>query len=171
MKKILNLSTVDLRIAIKPLEEDILQWKPDVVLLPGNGALRLKEYITGDYNFVHVDISRSKGAHSVSFLRNFISKLPLPLRNLLRILHNKYLLWKRRPPQMCTGVTLNALEGRIYILDDAADSGDTMRKLTDEISSDTVRVGVFVMSSSLAEDTVDFACHKNILVRFPWVKI
>lgn len=68
---------------------------------------------------------------------------------------------------------LNGLEdGRLFIIDDAIDSGATVKVLRDEIKLINpgleVKVAVLVVTQKKPLVTPDVSLYQNVLLRFPW---
>ena len=68
---------------------------------------------------------------------------------------------------------LNSLEdGRLFIIDDAIDSGATVKVLRDEIKlikpGLEVKVAVLVVTQKKPLVTPDVCIYRNVLLRFPW---
>lgn len=111
-----------------------------------------------------------------SLFRSLLASLPLPVLDFMRMAESRVLslLPRRSVPRINLPASLaSALPGSLLVVDDAADSGVTLRAVTDALRRERpdadIRTAVLTVTTPLPAIRPDFALYRNrTLIRFPW---
>lgn len=149
-------------------------FRPDCIVYLETGARLLAieacRHIGG--GAVPLKIQR-RGGEAKGRLARLLGWLPTWVKDLLRQLEAR-LLWRRMRDDRIIGEAPKVdLTGcRVLILDDAVDTGTSVRMarewaVAQGTIADEVRVGALTVTTSLAQEAVDFVLFRQ-MCRFPW---
>ncbi len=119
-------------------------------------------------------------------VKDMLQALPQPITDQLRVIEHR-MLTQRRPPQPLSAFTpdvdelaqithllsLRGGEARVLVVDDAVDSGATLRAVLDTVA-EILPPDAVLKSAALTVTTAsplaepDFAAYRYVLCRFPW---
>lgn len=177
--KVLTLSPEAFAQACRRLEAMATPFAPTLVVGIASGGSRVAaEMFAG---VPHVDVvcrrpsSSSKGDGGL--VARLVRRLPRPVTNLLRIAESRILAAVGRKGRQVI-VSPEAAEAiarteRLLIVDDAVDSGHSLRavaaRLADLSSTAYVRTAAITVTTSRPVADPDYALMRNhTLIRFPW---
>ena len=161
-------------------------FRPDLIVSVANGGTRVVESIEDE--IVGLGISTESllcqrpgtPAKETIGLKVLINRLPLSFRNALRVTeHIVRPLLERVQADNKRDVTVispnrscQAPPTRILVIDDAADSGDTLvsveRFLRARHPSAEIRFAVLTQTRKKVSRYPDYSLYKSVLIRFPW---
>lgn len=154
-------------------------FRPELVVGIATGGVRVAGLIFADVPHVDVVCRRpsTEGKRRAASLMRLVCACPLWVRNALRIAEARWL--QRRAPSpvdfSATEQTLFAvaMARTILVVDDAVDSGRTMRRVLDELhrvnAGAAVRTAVLTVTTDNPLVTPDFKLYDDkTLLRFPW---
>lgn len=171
--------------ACQRLEHQVLLngWTPDAVIgIANGGAIVARNMFVGAAHVVadcHREGTAVKDRHPR--LMALVRRSPLWLKNGLRIIESRFLGTRREhkvtEPIFADGAA-ETLAKAVFILivDDACDSGSTLRAVIDAVSKmcpERVVIKTAVITTTTANPIVtpDFTLyHNRTLIRFPWSK-
>lgn len=119
-------------------------------------------------------------------VKDMLKALPQPITDQLRVIEHR-MLTQRRPPQPLGTFTpdaeelaqithllsLRGAEARVLVVDDAVDSGATLRAVLDTVS-EILPPDAVLKSAALTVTTAeplaepDYSAYRYVLCRFPW---
>jgi phosphoribosylpyrophosphate synthetase len=148
-----------------------------IVLSIGAGGTAIFKELAVDRPHVSIGCRRpSSGSILKKTLVTVARRLPEPARNLLRSLEHRFLMSfepAAREVRM-TDEEIVRIKSfpKAVILDDAVDTGATMKSVVDAVRSAGYRGRIItvVYAWTSAESCVkpDFWCRESVLVKFPW---
>lgn len=162
---------------------EVSGYKPDVVVAVARaGVFVAKAMNAGD--FYTVRCNREGDAVKKSFLGTILRFLPAWLNILLRKLERSFLSGhdksvKYEPRNLIVPENLKNLltsgNHRVLIVDDAVDSGRSLRSVIDGLRSfgveNELRSAIITVTRDNAVCNPDYALFRNnIMIRFPWAK-
>ncbi|HET7690650.1 MAG TPA: phosphoribosyltransferase family protein [Nocardioidaceae bacterium] len=167
------------------LARQVSVFDPDVVVGVRRGGAEVSRSIqeSGLVPARYVEVGAARPATRVkerSRLSTLLQRLPVHLRNLLRILEHRVRVWrfsrKHRSPGRSVLLPPEATSAvrearRILIVDDAVDSGQTLLAVTEAIGAETsaqVRTAALTVTFPRPLLEPDFFLHRGVLLRFPW---
>lgn len=176
--KVLTLSNQALVHACADLEQAATAFAPDLIVGIASGGEKVASLMFAGIRHVSIDCHRigSEKKRSHRHLFSLVRRLPVPMRNALRIIEAKWL-------SRCASSTSAALSPlaaaaistatRVLIIDDAVDSGNTLRAVIDKIRSipgpRAIASAAITVTTPTPLVTPDFTLHNNLtLIRFPW---
>lgn len=132
--------------------------------------------------FFTVSCHREGASVKKNWVGSILRKLPAGVNIFLRKIEYRLLLWRDRsvnysPRLIAMSPELKALleegEHKVLILDDAVDSGRSLKSVRDEVerigSGNILRTAVITVTRDKTVITPDYALFKNCtLIRFPW---
>lgn len=160
------------------LEKKALDFNPDAVVTIASGGSHVGNLMFKDLPHYEVSMHRPSTHLKRRSCRRLaiLKRLPVSMRNLLRILEANILALKKkkiRQFELPFGLIsyLSAYK-RILIIDDAVDSGSTLRAVHDALSrlphSPALRSAVLTVTTSRPLITPDYNLMERTLLRFPW---
>lgn len=132
--------------------------------------------------YITVVARRPSTRHKTRFVETVLRMLPRRLNDRLRIIEAKLLSSRRKPNHIEVEISTSdrqaiasAYAPKILIVDDAVDSGNTMRHVVEELQSinpeAAINTAAITQTTSRPVINVDFALYRNnTLIRFPWSK-
>lgn len=176
--KILTLNDKTFAEHCRRLRESVADsgFEPEVVVsIPKTGNLIAQTACSSD-NYLSVTLIRhTKGSKAKGFLKPLLKKLPRSINNFLRKLEARYLMHRKDHmesveiivPRECMAA------GRILVIDDAVDTGATLKAVVDKIKAANpnadVRSAVMTITSAKPLVIPDYYLYNNrTLIRFPW---
>lgn len=151
-------------------------FEPDLtVSIPRGGDVMAAIACNNDRHRNIVLVRNAKGGKIKRLLKPFFRNLPRGLNNLLRKVEAKYLM-RRNNHMEHVGIILPdecKTARRILIIDDAVDTGATLKAVYDKIKQQNpeadVRMAVVTVTSVKPLIMPDYFLYNNrTLVRFPW---
>lgn len=156
--------------------------KPDLVvgILNGGGFVleEFKKIASDNTEFSTIKLQRdsTKGIKKKSLLQRFLKASPNTLLDgLRRMEHRRNLNRKLKEIQSDLNIEIKSKPetvNHILILDDALDSGVTMKSviqsLEKRLPNSEIKTAVITWTNSKAIITPDYYVFKNQLIRFPW---
>lgn len=158
-------------------------YEPDLLVgIRQGGSIVADEMTSSRYiDADRCDVSaRRRGTVRKSQLRlhGVTSKLPLRMRNQLRSVehHVRVLSQMHSPPERdigCSSLAVQAIESaeRILVVDDAVDSGQTLKAVLDLVRAlgyGEVRSAALTVTFPAPVVEPDFWLYRGVLLRFPW---
>lgn len=157
---------------------------PELTIGIARGGLVVAGYFSRQEPLSEIRLQRASTRLKDTSLHKVIRALPRPAANLLRMIESLFHgMIKRRNQETLNPVAIHeALRDRlaslpqgavVAIVDDAADSGSTLRRVSQGIkafrSDLKVRSAVITVTRPEANDSADVAIWRDrTLVRFPW---
>ncbi|MDE6397006.1 MAG: phosphoribosyltransferase domain-containing protein [Muribaculaceae bacterium] len=169
--RVLTLNDTDFTEACRLLEERCRPFDPDLVVGIATGGAVIAEQIFPAVRHLTVTARRpsSVGKGRLSPLMSVVRRLPVPVKNIMRMAESRILSFKRPViPKLAPIDTGDAK--RILVVDDAVDSGATLSGVLSAIRSEgTVRSAVITITTSGPIIRPDYSLYNNnTLIRFPW---
>lgn len=169
--RVLTLNNTEFTEACRLLEERCRPFDPDLVIGIATGGAVIAEKMFTSVRHITVTARRpsSSGKDRVTPLMNVVRRLPVPVKNLMRMAESRILSFKRPvPPELAPIETGDAK--RILVVDDAVDSGATLYGVLSAIETDgSVKSAVMTVTTSKPLVYPDFSIyHNHTLIRFPW---
>lgn len=149
-------------------------FRPDAIIYLETGArlLAVEACRHAGVGAMPLKIQRP-GGEAKGRLARLLGWLPTWVKDLLRQLEAR-LLWRRMQDDRIIGAapTVNLAGCRVLILDDAVDTGTSVRlarewAVAQGATMDQVRVGALTVTTALADHAVDFVLFRQ-MCRFPW---
>lgn len=117
--------------------------------------------------------ARRPGSGTRGRLKGLLRRLPRPVNNSLRKLESRLLRMRNSGPRQVLGVDPEAMQkyDRILLVDDAVDSGATLRAVLEALSPlvQTVTTAAITVTTPRPAVRPDIALYDNgTLIRFPW---
>ncbi len=156
---------------------------PDVIVGIKTGGDMIGRYIARFFPaacYVTVEASRP-GTSAKRGKSRILSRLPYCITDFLRIAESKILRllesgYESRNVAIDVDVKCNELMNKngckVLIIDDAIDSGATLRQVKGKLRNDfpecNYRSAVITVTTSLPVEKPDFWLFDNMLIRFPW---
>lgn len=162
------------------LEEMAREFKPDLIVAIANGGIPVAQYMFPSIPHCKVECQRKSTSvkSRYSMIWSIIRKLPLSVRNFMRIAEAKMLKRNSQSGEVnIDSETLLAIQksSRILLIDDAVDSGKTLNQVVEhigEISGDRkVASAVITITTQSPVIVPEYSVYNDsILIRFPWAK-
>ncbi len=166
----------------------ILQnFVPDIIIGIRTGGYIIAEIMAKELQQkpILLAISRQRtGTQKKSRIRKILSFLPYKVTDFLRIIEHKYLHSKPVAMQQsfCPNIdelatlrgTLRTKEGyKILIVDDAIDSGETMKAVLDVVRAEAsptcvIKTAAITVTTESPLVQPDYALYRHVLCRLPW---
>lgn len=183
--KVVTLAETDFRDACARLAAEVSGvYAPDLVVAIATGGVYVADAMRGTADVPRADVRlrrpSSVGKDKAGFLFAVLRHLPVWVADRLRIAEARRLA--RRPPSPPRRLALDAdvrqavqKATRILVVDDAVDSGCTLRDVIAAIASvpgkRQVRSAVITVTTDAPVAVPDFALYRDAtLIRFPWSK-
>ena len=159
---------------------------PDLLIAieTGGGEIvrRLERSVNIKANIIYVEASRIKRKSLFSIIKsNLIKKLPIGLNNILRILEHsaRQFIYKIGKSNSGRNISVGkddylylASSDNICIIDDAIDSGNTIKQVVDEVRrvNKNARISTAVIVKTFESPLLnpDIYLYNDTLIRFPW---
>lgn len=146
------------------------------------GRIVAAELSSADTRYVTVVARRPSTRHKTRLVETVLRWLPRRLNDGLRIIEARLLASRKKPEKIDVEISIDdrqaiasASAPHILIVDDAVDSGTTMRSVADELRA--INPQAILTTAAITQTTstplinVDFALYRNnTLIRFPWSK-
>ncbi len=182
--RVITLNNESLDNKIKELADMIASdFNPDLVIAIANGGCRIGATLSQRFGCqcLNVKLQRPTTRFKSRIIPAILPKLPLFLKNFLRIAES-VVLAHRHVDHDCvskisfdtrfaiqTGLCVN----NILVVDDAVDSGHTLRCITDAVCSEypqaIVKSAVLTVTTKSPVISPDYYLFNNrTLIRFPW---
>lgn len=150
-------------------------FQPDAVIAIPRAGLWIQDTAWSDYNKYPVELIRPSKGKIKKIVSAVIKRLPLSLRDRIRIWEARKLV-KRKDHMTTTGIVLPKLPdnvGKILVIDDAVDSGATLKAIVEKINAEypnaDIRSAVITVTYPLAIYKPDYCIYNNsTLIRTPW---
>ena len=149
------------------------RFVPDMVLGIESGGRYVAEKVFTDVPHCYVTLRRPSTAAKTGLMRRLVRKLPRAVNDALRILESRMLMLRHAKPIAFSGTLPAAVTAATHILvvDDAVDSGVTMRSIQDAVKaynpSACVECAAITVTTRRPLVTPKFHLY-NCLIRFPW---
>jgi len=150
---------------------------PDLVVGIASGGVHVAERIFPAAPHVSVSCRRPSTATKTRMEPVFklIRLLPLAVRDRLRVFEATRLRRSRPHPMPSVNVPDAARHARdILVVDDAVDSGATMRAVTEAIRTANpgarIRTAAITVTTPMPLIWPDMTLYTNVLIRFPWAR-
>ncbi len=163
---------------------------PDIIIGIRSGGYVVAEIMTqtADHKPLLLAISRRRACtetkNKIKCLKKILKLLPYAVTNRFRIIEHKRLMAKAVAQQQeftPDTAELSALRsflqarenGKILIVDDAIDSGATMKAVLDLVrkeanSACTIKTAAITVTTDTPLIQPDYILYNNVLCRFPW---
>lgn len=169
--------------ACQRLERQVLQkgWRPELIIgIAEGGAVVARNIFPGrPHATAHCHRSGTGHKKRASTLMRLIRRCPLWMRDLMRMAEARLLSRRREhavtepvlSPEACEAISKAVF---ILIVDDACDSGCTLRAVYDKVMSlcqerVIVKTAVLTVTTDNPVISPDYALYRNkTLIRFPW---
>jgi hypoxanthine phosphoribosyltransferase len=181
MLKVKTLTEKELKKSFQNFFNNIIhEYNPEVIFFVANAGVYLKQMIDGEYDNskFHILKMQRKTTPVKNILFNKIKlqllrKLPNSILNFLRNIEHKIYLKTKFSEVSKNKITIkNFNKKKILIVDDAIDTGSTMKLIIDSIKDSNpesiVKTAVIVRTNHNSIVVPDYLIFKNILIRFPW---
>lgn len=175
--KILNLDTVLFAEKCQELETLVREsaFEPDLVIAIPRSGLRMLPYVFPDKPQNNVVLPPRKKDGIKKYIMQYIAKSPQWFKDLLRIVHAKWLVSRRNRIDI-DAIGLPEPEAdfkRILIIDDAVDSGATMLAVVESFKKKypeiELRTAVLTVTGRKPAFIPDYSLYNNsTLIRTPW---
>lgn len=178
--KVLTLSEGLFKESCRKLQDLSQSFNPDLILGIANGGVHVAENMFPEIAHYSVNLKRPSSNTKNKFPQIFslINKLPLQLLNVLRIIEAKILLLQPRHEKTITlePYIKDYIAGaqRILIIDDAVDSGVTLKSIYNAVNNvkgktSQVKTGAITVTTKHPVIFPDYYLYNNrTLIRFPW---
>lgn len=161
-------------------------WQPDLIIGVATGGIYVADNIRNNVfpslPLAYVKCQRpSTKLKTESGFKNILKKLPNGVNNILRLLesffHENLNRFNRnivKRELFLDDETRILIENsrNILLVDDAIDSGETIRTIVDELTTInmnlTVKVAVITITWNKPSIRPDFYIYNKVLIRFPW---
>ncbi len=161
-------------------------FRPDLIVSVANGGTRVVESIEDEIGNLGVPteavLCQRPGTPTKEGmrLRLLVKRLPLPVRNALRVTEHMVRLLleraegnhKRDVTVISSSLTCQTPLTRILVIDDAVDSGTTLVAveafLRARYPSAEIRFGVLTKTRKKVFRDPDYSLYRSVLIRFPW---
>lgn len=173
--KVLTLDNESFGTACVGLQKGVedARFVPDMVLGIESGGRYVAEKVFTDVPHCYVTLRRPSTAAKTGLMRRLVRKLPRAVNDALRILESRILSLRHAEPIAFSGTLPAAVTAatNILIVDDAIDSGATMKAIKDAVK--TSNPGACVKCAAITVTTrhplvkTEFHLY-NCLIRFPW---
>ena len=190
--KVIDLLKDDFDIACQDLSQQVIDssFTPNIIIgvLTGGGVVgrEVNRNLSRIYGTLYFELkiqregSKRKGGEAFTTL---LKRIPRGILNLLRIIESKYLLYKskivkpRRVGEIVfsNDISLQLERGgnNILLVDDAIDSGATLKLISDYINNNynnnNIRIAVITVTNKRTMIDADFYLYNDrTLIRFPW---
>lgn len=148
---------------------------PDIVVGIPTGGNRILDNSFETYPKTSVTLVRPPKGKLKSFLKRILALLPQSVNDRLRIIEAKKLV-RRKSHMKNTGIILphiNESVKKILIIDDAVDSGATLKAITeafkDQFPDRDIRTAVITVTGTDTTYMPDYFIYNNqTLIRSPW---
>ncbi len=148
-------------------------FHPDLVIYLETGArlIAASFHKTTGIPAIPLTIRRS-GSSSKARVSSLLAALPIPLQDLLRKLESRSTMTASNVRIITAAPMVNLLQNKILILDDAADSGESLRLARQwaiDMGADEskIKFATIAVTQPDAKQLVDFWVYSQIC-RFPW---
>lgn len=179
--KVVTLDRHGLQDAAFALEKAAAAFAPDLVVGIANGGEILADMMFEGTPHIAIKSCRRSTAtkQRLGWLWAIIRHLPLSVRDAMRIVEARYLLNDKRENREPLALEKTAEEvikvsERILIVDDAIDSGRTMKRVADAIKrvAPDKNPAIAVVTETMSQPIIraDYKLYEGVLVRFPWSK-
>ena len=177
--QIKTINDAELREVAIELNDLIFQdFLPDIIIGIKNGGYKVAEIMVSEAEhkplFFGVSMQRTSTKNK-SKIKNILRHLPYIITDNLRILENNLLFPRNKKPQATTEIP--ELQGyknaKILIVDDAVDSGHTLKTVLENVRSSVdfscvVRTAAITLTTDFSVIKPDYTLYQNVLCRFPW---
>ncbi len=182
--KVVTLNDRDFNTACGVLEKLVSRdFVPDLVVGIASGGEFVASLLFEDVAHSSVSMHRPSTAdkEDASIIFRVLRRSPRFVSDALRIAEACVLrvtsLWRRPQPAVLTPAAREAVEkaGKVLVVDDAIDSGTTMRSVLEAIGNvpgdREVRTAVITQTTRRPRVKPDYAMFREgVLIRFPWSK-
>ncbi len=178
--KVLTLDDVGFARCVARLEAMTSAFAPDLVVGIASGGVRVAEGMWRDVAHGQVCVRRPGTAvkNRVPLLGGVLRRLPRCVADWLRIVEARLFVSRRRvtPLVLDEGVTaMVSAARRVLVVDDAVDTGVTLRRVVDAIGGvggeREVVTAVITVTTRKPLVVPDFCVYNDgTLIRFPWSK-
>lgn len=150
-------------------------FSPDIVIEIPRGGLRMRPYIYSDIDHDIVTLIRPEKGQLKRMLKSIIKIAPRRLNNFLRILEAKWLVTRTKhmttTEVLIPDLPINAK--RALIIDDAVDSGATLKAIVDKFADKKpeieIRTAVITVTGDNPSYKPDYYLfNDSSLIRTPW---
>lgn len=177
MRKVLTVNELGFDNLCTLMQERISDLSPDLIVGIATGGEMVARKILPSVSHVTATARRCGSNKKNGRVRVILKKIPLPVADMLRIAESVWLS-RQKPAPRVVDMPDNAVmairkASRIVIVDDACDSGATLRAVLDAVSSfaPEARIYTAVITVTTARPMVvpDISLFNNFtLIRFPW---
>ncbi len=152
------------------------RYPPDIILAVLEGGKYVADNVFRELPHYETRLQRTGTAAKKGWKRELVRRLPRFFQDRLRIIEAS-MLSRRHDSRGSADVSLPfgaEMDGRrILIVDDAVDSGRTLRLVCEAVSricpSSDIRSAVITVTTDSPETDPDYALYRDrTLVRFPW---
>jgi len=179
--KVLTLGMKELQAAATDLEKKAAVFAPDLVVGIATGG----EVVAGMMfnNVPHISVKSSRRSTSakqgLGFVWGIVRRLPVFIKDAMRVAEARWLSHGKgnmQEPLILDADSKNAISKskKILIIDDAIDTGMTMKRVIDAIRgvAGGRDIAVAAITVTMEEPLVvaDYKLYCGVLVRFPWSK-
>lgn len=178
--KVVTLDSAGFAAACTRLEQAAAGFAPDMIVGIASGGVCVAQRMFAELPHAEVECHREGSAvkRSNAWLFAIIRRMPVFVRNRMRILEAK-MLSGRRARSTSVAVSDSARlaisgAGRILVVDDAVDSGNTLAAVLAEIKAlrapgAAVASAVITVTTDCPAVQPDYTLFNNqTLIRFPW---
>lgn len=162
------------------LQSESAVFEPDLIVGITYGGARVAELMFENVEHCEVTCRRRSSEHKdrAGLLFSVIKRLPLGCRNMLRIAEARFLRSRSRSTVVALAPKATSAISqakRVLVVDDAVDSGTTLKAVLDAISNipgkRVVATAAVTVTTSKPVVMPDFCLYNNsTLIRFPWAK-
>ena len=189
----ITVKTIDntgLQSATNALNELIIQnFVPDIIIGIRTGGYIIAEIMANELQKkpLLLAISRQRTSthrkSKIKFLKRILSFLPYKVTDYLRVLEHKHLNSKPMKQQSFSpnidelstlrGVLRTRENYKILIVDDAVDSGETMKAVSDVVRAEAnsaciIKTAAITVTTDSPLIQPDYALYRHVLCRLPW---
>jgi len=174
-RNVIDIHLDDLQSLTEELIRDIrsVQFEPEVVIYLETGARLLADCFHAATGIATISLTiRRSGSETKARITSLLARLPLFLKNALREMERKLSSQASNNRQIVAATEVDLTNKRILILDDAADSGQSLmlakRWAIEKGASETdIKMATITITQPRAKELVDFWIYTQ-LCRFPW---
>lgn len=179
--KVLTLDAQALQTAARALEKKAQAFAPDLVVGIATGGEIVAEMMFEGVPHIYVKSRRRSTAakQRIGWVWTIVRHLPRCVKDAMRVAEARRLSHgkgKMQEPMILGADTQAAIAGskKILVVDDAIDSGMTMKRVVDAIRGveGSRDIAVAAITETMKEPLVvaDYKLYCGVLVRFPWSK-